>query len=192
MESSMEDVPFHGKQRPVPLIADEDDAYCRQVRRIFESRYQIVEASDGEKALACIASYENKIGAAIISLYPVRTGWISDIGNASEGTGSMEYTCHSHFMGRKPGGTGFWIWEADEFLRKPHTAAVLERRAVRAMRSAASRGTGSACLRGEACQDYLTGLLNRRGLRLPRDALDGKDMPLAVYLFDLDNLKTHQ
>lgn len=37
--------------------------------QIFESRYQIVEASDGEKALACIASYENnKIGTAIISL----------------------------------------------------------------------------------------------------------------------------
>ena len=45
MESSMEDVSFHGKQRPVLLIADEDDAYCRQVRRIFESRYQIVELS---------------------------------------------------------------------------------------------------------------------------------------------------
>ena len=68
MESSMEEAALYGKQRPVLLVADEDEAYCRQVRRIFESRYQIVEASDGEKALACIASYENKIGAAIISL----------------------------------------------------------------------------------------------------------------------------
>lgn len=61
MESSMEEAALYGKQRPVLLVADEDEAYCRQVRRIFESRYQIVEASDGEKALACIASYENKI-----------------------------------------------------------------------------------------------------------------------------------
>ena len=56
------------------------------------------------------------------------------------------------------------------------------------MRSAASRER-ERMLEGEACQDYLTGLLNRRGLEAAADALDGKDMPLAVYLFDLDNLK---
>ena len=59
---------------------------------------------------------------------------------------------------------------------------------MRAMRSAASRER-ERMLEGEACQDYLTGLLNRRGLEAAADALDGKDMPLAVYLFDLDNLK---
>ena len=36
---------------------------------------------------------------------------------------------------------------------------------------------------------YKRQLLNRRGLEAAADALDGKDMPLAVYLFDLDNLK---
>ena len=63
--------------------------------------------------------------------------------------------------------------EADEFLRKPHTAAVLERRAVRAMRSAASRER-ERMLEGEACQDYLTGLLNRRGLEAARMLWTGK------------------
>ena len=106
MESSMEDVSFHGKQRPVLLIADEDDAYCRQVRRIFESRYQIVEHRTERRPLPALPAMRIRLGQ-LSSAYPVRTGWISDIGNASEGTGSMEYTCHSHFMGRKPGGTGF-------------------------------------------------------------------------------------
>lgn len=187
MESSMEDVSFHGKQRPVLLIADEDDAYCRQVRRIFESRYQIVEASDGEKALACIASYENKIGAAIISLT------LSE----PDGFQILEMLRRERAVWNIPVIATSWDgsqeeqaldMEADEFLRKPHTAAVLERRAVRAMRSAASRER-ERMLEGEACQDYLTGLLNRRGLEAAADALDGKDMPLAVYLFDLDNLK---
>ena len=81
--------------------------------------------------------------------------------------------------------------EADEFLRKPHTAAVLEKRAMRAMRSASFRER-RRMLEDEACQDFLTGLLNRRGLDAAANALDGKDMPLAVYLFDLDNLKQHQ
>ena len=38
----------------------------------------------------------------------------------------------------------------------------------------------------EASRDYLTGLLNRRGLRTSMESLD---LPLAVYLFDLDDLK---
>ena len=41
----------------------------------------------------------------------------------------------------------------------------------------------------EANRDYLTGLLNRRGLGAAMDALRHEDLPLAVYLFDLDNLK---
>ena len=187
MESSMEEAALYGKQRPVLLVADEDEAYCRQVRRIFESRYQIVEASDGEKALACIASYENKIGAAIISLT------LSE----PDGFQILEMLQRERAVWNIPVIATSWDgsqeekaldMEADEFLRKPHTAAVLEKRAMRAMRSASFRER-ERMLEDEACQDFLTGLLNRRGLDAAANALDGKDMPLAVYLFDLDNLK---
>ena len=41
----------------------------------------------------------------------------------------------------------------------------------------------------EACQDYQTKLLNRRGLEADMNGLRMEDMPVAVYLFDLDNLK---
>ncbi len=41
----------------------------------------------------------------------------------------------------------------------------------------------------EASRDYLTGLLNRRGLRTAMESLRREDLPLAVYLFDLDDLK---
>ena len=44
-------------------------------------------------------------------------------------------------------------------------------------------------LQNEACQDYLTGLLNRRGLQASINSLRQKDFPLALYLFDLDDLK---
>ena len=39
----------------------------------------------------------------------------------------------------------------------------------------------------EASRDYLTGLLNRRGLRTAMESLRREDLPLAVYLFDLDD-----
>lgn len=44
-------------------------------------------------------------------------------------------------------------------------------------------------LRDEAFRDYLTGLLNRRGLDAAAASLRMEDTPIAVYLFDLDHLK---
>ena len=44
-------------------------------------------------------------------------------------------------------------------------------------------------LQDEACRDYLTSLLNRRGFYTAIDALRQEDLPLAMYLFDLDDLK---
>ena len=44
-------------------------------------------------------------------------------------------------------------------------------------------------MRQEAHQDYLTGLLNRRGLLDAVQGLCEGDMPAALYLFDLDDLK---
>ena len=45
-------------------------------------------------------------------------------------------------------------------------------------------------LQAEANKDFLTGLLNRRGLQSAVMALRKDALPLTVYLFDLDNLKT--
>ena len=44
-------------------------------------------------------------------------------------------------------------------------------------------------LQDEAGRDYLTGLLNRRGLHSAVNSLRQEDLPLALYLFDLDDLK---
>ena len=44
-------------------------------------------------------------------------------------------------------------------------------------------------LKDEARRDYMTGLLNRRGLQAAMDSLRKEDLPVAVCLFDLDDLK---
>ena len=41
----------------------------------------------------------------------------------------------------------------------------------------------------EACRDYLTGLLNRRGFQSALDAMQPEDYPMAVFLLRLDDLK---
>jgi len=53
----------------------------------------------------------------------------------------------------------------------------------------ASAGHGECVLEDGLGRDYLTGFLNRRGLDTAAKALDKKDSPLAVYLFDFDHLQ---
>ena len=50
------------------------------------------------------------------------------------------------------------------------------------------RGNGASAA-DEAYRDFLTGLLNRRGFYYAVDSLRKEDMPLALFLFDLDNMK---
>ena len=50
------------------LAADEDEEYRKCIRKTFESSFRVLEAGTAEEALACIASHEDKIAAAIVSL----------------------------------------------------------------------------------------------------------------------------
>ena len=44
-------------------------------------------------------------------------------------------------------------------------------------------------MKKEASHDYTTNLLNRRGFKWEIEKIRKQDYPLAVYMFDLDNLK---
>ena len=175
-------------QRRVLLVADEDEQYRRQVRETFGKRFKVVEAGDGESALACIADYESRIAVVVLSmtlsgpdgfsvleiLQREKAVWnISAIATAPADAGMEERALE---LG------------ADDFAGKPHTQKSLEHRVLQALRVTETREWGLE-LQQEACKDYLTGLLNRRGFQAAMDSLRKEDGPLALYLFDLDNLK---
>ena len=86
---------------------------------------------------------------------------------------------------------GFVI-EMDDFgsgySGKPHTPMSLWKRVQRTQSLSVLRQQ-EQILREEAYRDYLTGLLNRRGLSAVCQALRQDDAPLALFRFDLDNLK---
>ena len=183
------------KERPwveqwsrVILVADEDAEYRSQVKKTFENNYQVVEAADGEAALACIASYENKIAVAILSM----TLDGPDNFSVLEVLLREKSVWNIPVIATGPGDTQLEerVLDAgvDDFARKPHTQKSLWNRALRAMGITASRER-ERTLQNEAYRDFLTGLLNRRGLEASVEALHKEDCPLAVYLFDLDNLK---
>ena len=77
---------------------------------------------------------------------------------------------------------------ADDFAYKPCSAKIIERRLINAMERSLSYESRQT-LHEDACRDYLTGLLNRRGLNAAVRIMKKEDAPMAVFLFDIDNLK---
>lgn len=170
------------------LVADEDAEYRAQVRKRLDGRYQVVEAADGDTALACMANCEYKLAAVILSM---------TLKNP-DGFSMLEVLQREKTVWNIPViATGPWDGQleeralqmgADDFAGKPHSLQSLLKRVQRAV-GVNSSWERECALRDEAYRDYLTGLLNRRGLDYAVEALRKEDAPLAVYLFDLDNLK---
>ena len=170
------------------VVADEDEEYRALVRSTFESRYKVVEAADGETALGYIASYENKIAAVLLSLTLEGPDGLSvlkvlnrekpvwNISVVATAPADAELEQLALELG------------ADDFAAKPHQQASLYHRVLRAVNFAVSQERERS-LQDEVYRDFQTGLLNRRGLEAAVNTLLKEDAPLAVYLFDLDNLK---
>lgn len=176
------------EREQVLLIADEDAEYRRQVRSSYEKRYHVVEAADCEAALDCIVGYENKIAAVILSLtLPGPDGFsVLEVIQREKAvwdipvivTGPVNGTLEERAL----------EMGADDFVGKPHTQKSLWKR-VHKMIEIKETEDRVKILQDAACRDYLTGLFNRRGLRSSMKYLDEGEAPLAVCLFDIDNLK---
>ena len=80
------------------------------------------------------------------------------------------------------------IQETDDFLCRCHPLSDLKKRVERLM-DVVTLHERERLLQDVANRDYLTGLLNRRGLQIAMESLRREDLPLAVCMFDLDNLK---
>lgn len=175
--------------KPTLLVADEDDEYREKIRQTFKDKYKIMEAPDSGSALSYISSYgKDGISALIVSMTLPGDGaeailktmrqnpalWDIPVLATIPNSGAAE--------GLRP------ELETDDFLCKCHPMFDLQRRVQRLLDIAALRKRESD-LQDEACHDHLTELLNRRGLQRAMTSLRTEDLPLAICLFDLDDLK---
>lgn len=170
------------------LVADPDPLYRAALRKTFGEDYKILEAESREIALSYVREYGLQIVTIILSMDLPDDGasrlleeirqdpvhWrIPVIAVLEGGTSQQETVIHL---------------DTDDFLCKCHPLQDLHRRVQRLLNMAAYRER-EQLLMDEACKDYLTGLLNRRGFFGAMDALRQEDLPIAMYLFDVDNLK---
>lgn len=178
-----------GAGRKKLLVVDENAEYRQKVRLVFEKQYHVLEADAVEKAMEYLNSYGHRgIVAVILS------GSLPDKG-AERFLDEMRQDpmrWRIPVVASLPGGlvTDDMIihLDTDDFLCKCHPISDLRRRVNRLLSVAAHREREQE-LENEACRDYLTGLLNRRGLYTAVEALRQEDFPLAMYLFDVDDLK---
>ena len=170
------------------LVVDEDAGYHETVRAAFGDIYQVVEADGAAAALDCLSRHAHKLAAVVLSLSLPGSGGFAvleafkreravwDIPVIATGPSDAQLEERALESG------------AADYAAKPHTGTSLAKRVAHAVGLTAS-WERERLLRDEAYRDFLTGLLNRRGFYYAVDSLRKEDMPLALFLFDLDNMK---
>lgn len=171
------------------LVVDDDDRYRKMVRQTFEGKYEVLESEDAMGALECIRSYDCEgISVVILSMTLPENGADVFLKTLRQDPALW----HIPVLGTIPRSEVLEEFplalETDDFLCKCHPMFDLHRRIEHLVDVLVFRER-EVVLQDEASRDYLTGLLNRRGLQAAIDSLRKEELPLAVCLFDLDNLK---
>ena len=170
------------------LVADEDASYRENIRKTFEGQYIVIEASDKCSALEMITSYKDRVCAVILSMMLPNDGAEFVIKTMRQNPEFWDIP----IIGTMPGDARMedfnMSMKIDDFLCKKHSMIDLRRR-LRGLMSVMAMRKRERILQKEASHDHLTDLLNRRGFKAETDSLRAEDFPLAVCLFDLDDLK---
>ena len=173
------------------LIADED-ARCRNLlAEAFADTYELVQAEDCAQALEFLSARANRLAALIVS------GSLPEPGASAIVSTLRRITAPRHIpvmltsvpqLEQQMQAQGL---DVDDIAYKPRdilcTRCLIRR--VEWMNTLNAYQARERSMISEACRDYLTGLLNRRGFQAALDSMQKEDFPMAVFLFDLDDLK---
>ena len=172
------------------LVIDEESEYRKKVRQTFEGQYHILEASDVHDAFGCLRSHGNEeISAVILSMTLPENGAAMFLKVMRQYPVFWKVPVLASIPQCDVREDLPLVLDTDDFLCRCHPQSDLRRRIDRLV-GVTSCQARECTLRDEANRDYLTGLLNRRGFQAAMISLRKEELPLAVCLFDLDNLKT--
>lgn len=176
------------RERQSLLVADEDPEYISQVRETFGDVFDVLEARDMDVVQKSIAGNRDNLAAVILS----------------STLPGLEFLKTTETRGRDKVGWKFPVivtgirdeqleemaleHGAADFAGKPHTQRSLFQRVLQAIKFSSFQKQ-ELLLQQEAFRDHMTGILNRRGWEMAVNTLRKEDMPFALYLFDMDNLK---
>lgn len=171
------------------LVVDDDALYRAKVREAFQSQYQVLEAEDADRAIAHIRKHgHSSVVAVLLSMSLPDKGAERFLEQLRRDPMLWRIPVVATLPGGQVTEEKIVHLDTDDFLCKCHPMSDLRHRINRLL-SMASQRERERMLQDAASRDYLTGLLNRRGLFTAFEALRQEDMPLALCLFDVDDLK---
>ncbi|MDO4485899.1 MAG: EAL domain-containing protein [Bacillota bacterium] len=174
--------------KPCILVIDEDEEYRQLIKQAVHGAYKLIEIHDIHELNRIVEQNGKEICAAVLSMT------LPD----NQSAAVMSILRNSHMAWRVPVlATAYhdeqleekaFNMDADDFASKPCSERSLQKRLARllGLRTYQER---EIKLKDEANHDYLTGLLNRRGLNIEISRIKKTDFPVACYIFDLDRLK---
>lgn len=170
------------------LVVDESPSYAQLIKECFGDFYEILYAGTTAAAMELLGSEEHHISAVILSMTLPTNGADAIFKQVRQQPGNW----HIPIVATIPDGNVAreypLLLEADDFLCKAHPVADLHKR-VDALLDMLAFDERERILREAASRDFMTGLYNRRGLQAALASLRKEDLPVAICLFDLDNLK---
>ena len=175
-------------QRQSILIMDSDENYVKMAQEAFSSKYRIIQTGDVRELAEAIENEENSVAAVVLGMTMSADQGFEALNMLREN----QRTWRIPVLATAPQDAAIeekvLDMDADDFTCKPYTVRILQKRMARllGLKVYQERERKLKC---EANHDYLTGLLNRRGLQAAVNELEPEDMPLAYYIFDLDGLK---
>ena len=186
----MESVCFHQEQteQKILVVADADPLYRKRVRDTFSELYQVVEVSDGQSAFYKVQEYgKGRVQAIILGMDLPNDGAAAFLRTLRNDPVLWRIPVLSAIPPEMVSDEFVQQLDTDDFLCKNHPMCDLRRRAIRMIGVTECRKK-ALDMENEACRDFLTKLLNRRGLETAIDSLRLEDFPVAIYRFDLDDL----
>ena len=191
MDVPLPTAPKIAQDRQFLLVAEEDPRSRKLLEDAFADTYDVVLVTDCAQALTFLGSHAQELAAMILSSTLPEPGAQVVVSALRRATAPrripiMLMTPPQRALDAQDQGL-----DVDDTAFKPRDLLCLHclRRRVEWMNVLNAYQTKERSMVSEACRDYLTGLLNRRGLQAALDSVQREDYPMAVYLFDVDNLK---
>ena len=173
--------------RSIILIEDDED-YAKKVINTFEKDYNVEVFVNHEEATDYIKANNENVAAIILSMSLSENGTKEILSTFKQDPTFWRIPILSTIPGAGVSEDLPLTLETDDFLCKCHPQLDLKRRVEHLITIAGIRER-EAILQDEASHDYLSGLLNRRGLQVAIDHIRNDELPISLCLFDMDDLK---
>lgn len=171
------------------LVVDDDILFRESARKAFEDSYDVVFADSEKEAFEFLREHDPQTVAAMLISMTIPAG---EAERFMKSLRTVNSCSQIPVLAVVPGGEMIEQYplalEADDFICKCHPLFDLRRRIEKLIETAYVNRRVMA-LQEEACRDYLTDLYNRKGFYTALSAARRDNKSVAVYLFDLDNLK---